>query len=129
MTVSYERARGPRAVGEHASGFAITAQKTVSVPVERLFDAFVDDSLREQWLPDGRLRERTATRPKSARFDSHDGKTRLIVDFTAKGESKSVVALSHERLPDAATAERMKAFWRERLAVLSAHLERGGRDA
>ena len=39
---SYERARGLRAPGEHADGFAVTASKTVGVPVERLFDAFVD---------------------------------------------------------------------------------------
>ena len=125
VTVSYERARGRRAVGEHASGFAITAQKTVAVPVDRLFDAFVDDSLREQWLPAGDLRERTATKPKSARFDWGDGETRVIVDFTAKSGSKSVVALAHERLPDADEAERMKAYWRERLTVLRSQLERG----
>ena len=129
VTVSYERARGRRAVGEHASGFAITAQKTMAVPVDLLFEAFVDDSLRERWLPDGVLRERTSTKPKSARFDWHEGKTRVIVDFAAKGESKSVVALAHERLPDAAAAEGMKAFWRERLEVLRSHLERGERDA
>ena len=39
VTVSYERARGRRAVGEHADGFAITASKTVAVPVDRLYDA------------------------------------------------------------------------------------------
>jgi hypothetical protein len=33
------------------------------------------------------------------------------------------VALSHERLPDAAEAERMKAFWRERVAALKEVLE------
>ena len=37
VTVSYERARGGRAVGEHPGGFAITASKTVAVSVERLF--------------------------------------------------------------------------------------------
>src|SRR5262245_12101451 len=42
VTVSYERARGGRAVGEHPHGFAITASKTVTVPVERLFAAFED---------------------------------------------------------------------------------------
>src|ERR671918_172387 len=41
VTVSYERARGRRGVGEHADGFAITASKTVAVPVDRLYDAFV----------------------------------------------------------------------------------------
>jgi Domain of unknown function (DUF4287) len=128
VTVSYERARGRRAVGEHASGFAITAQKTVAVPVDRLFDAFVDHSLRDQWLPDGELRERTASKPKSARFDWSNGETRVIVNFTAKGESKSVIALAHERLSDAAEAERMKAFWRGRLNVLKSQLEPGEHD-
>jgi hypothetical protein len=124
VTVSYERARGRRAVGEHADGFAITAQKTVSVPVEQLYDAFVDPSLRTQWLPDGELRERTATRPKSARFDWRNDGTRVVVGFEAKGEAKSVVALEHARLPDAAEAERMKAFWRSRVAALKEVLER-----
>jgi hypothetical protein len=123
VTVSYERARGRRAVGEHADGFAITAQKTVAVPVDRLYDAFVDESLRERWLPGGRLRERTATRPKSARFDWDGGETRVVVGFEAKREAKSVVAIEHARLPGAAEAEQMKAFWRERVATLKEVLE------
>ena len=94
------------------------------MPVDRLYDAFVDESLRERWLPDGRLRERTATRPKSARFEWGDGETRVVVGFTAKGDAKSVVDIEHARLPDAAEAERMKAFWRERVAVLKEVLER-----
>ena len=122
-TVSYERARGRRAVGEHADGFGITASKTVAVPVDRLYDAFVDQSLRERWLPGGRLRARTATKPKSARFDWGDGRTRVIVGFEAKGDAKSVVAIEHARLADAAEAERMKAFWRERVAALREVLE------
>ena len=68
ITMSYERARGLRVVGERSDGFAVTAQRTVAVPVERLFDSFVDRSLRGRWLADDELRERTATKPKSARF-------------------------------------------------------------
>ena len=124
ITVSYERARGMRAVGQHADGFAITAQKTVAVPVEQLYDAFVDEARREDWLPEGRLRERTASKPKSARFDWGDGETRVIVGFEARGETKSTVALAHERLADAEEAERMKAFWRERVSTLKEVLER-----
>jgi hypothetical protein len=126
ITVGYERARGLRAVGEHADGFAVTASKTVAVPVDRLYDAFVDASLRERWLPDGELRERTATKPKTARFDWGDGQTRVIVGFVAKGVAKSAVALQHERLASAAEAERMKAHWRERVAALKEVLERDG---
>jgi hypothetical protein len=121
---SYERTRGLREVGEHADGFAITAAKTVAVPVERLYDAFVDTSLRERWLPDGELRERTATKPKSARFDWGDGASRVHVTFAAKGEDRSTAALQHVRLADAGEAERMKAYWRERVASLKEELER-----
>ena len=121
---SYERVRGLRAVGEHADGFAITATKTVAVPVDRLYDAFVDESLRGRWLPDGELRERTATKPKSARFDWGGDGSRVHVTFAAKGDGKSTVALQHARLADAREAERMKAYWRERVAAMKEELER-----
>jgi hypothetical protein len=124
VTVSYERARGLRAVGERPEGFSVTAQKTVAVPVDRLYEAFVDESLRNRWLPDGELRERTATKPKGARFDWDDDETRVVVWFSAQGDAKSTVALEHARLPDAEEADRMKAFWRERVAVLKEVLER-----
>jgi uncharacterized protein YndB with AHSA1/START domain len=125
ITVSYERARGLRVVGERLDGFAVTAQKTVAVPVERLFDAFVDAALRARWLPGDELRERTATRPKSARFDWADGKTRVNVTFLEKGDATSTVAVEHARLADAGEAERMKAFWRERLTALESELAGG----
>jgi hypothetical protein len=121
---SYERTRGLRAVGEHADGFAISASKTVAVPIDRLYDAFVDESLRERWLPDGELRERTATKPKSARFDWGDGASRVHVTFAARGEDRSTAALQHVRLADAQEADRMKAYWRERVASLKEELER-----
>jgi uncharacterized protein YndB with AHSA1/START domain len=124
VTVGYERASGRRTVGEHADGFAVTASKTVAVPVDRLYEAFVDESLRRRWLPGDELVERTASKPRSARFDWGDGSTRVLVGFTPKGDARSTVALSHERLPDAAEAERMKAFWRARVAELKEVLER-----
>jgi hypothetical protein len=123
IVVSYERARGLRAVGEHADGFTVTASKTVAVPVERLYEAFADETQRREWLPDADLRERTATRPKSARFDWGADGTRVVVGFEAKADGKSQAALAHEKLPDAAEAERMKAFWRERVVALKEVLE------
>jgi uncharacterized protein YndB with AHSA1/START domain len=123
IVVSYERARGLRAVGEHTDGFTVTASKTVAVPVDRLYEAFVDEALRREWLPDAELSERTATRPRSARFDWGDDGTRVVVGFEAKGDAKSTASLAHEKLPDAAEADRMKAFWRERVAALKEVLE------
>ena len=52
ITVSYERARGMRAVGQMKDGWTITASKTVSVPVDDLFDAVVEERVRKEWLPD-----------------------------------------------------------------------------
>jgi hypothetical protein len=47
------------------------------------------------------------------------------VSFTvfAKEGGKTQIGLGHERLPDAATAERMKRMWRERLDALRHLLE------
>jgi hypothetical protein len=122
---SYERARGLRAVGEHPDGFRVSVSRTVDVPVQRLFEAWADEALRSRWLPDGQLRLRTATAPRSARFDWGDGATRVHVVFEARGAERSRIALEHIRLADAAEADRTKARWRERLDALRALLERG----
>lgn len=125
VAVSYERSRGLRAVGEHADGFTVTVSRTVAVPVEQLYDAFVDESARQRWLPEGRLCERTATRPKSSRFDWDEGRSRVNVSYLAKGDGKSTVALQHTRLGGAGEAAQMKARWRERLDTLKSGLESG----
>ena len=124
ITASYELTRGLREVGEKDDGFAITTSRTVAVPVERLYEAVVSEAARTTWLPDARLSERTATRPKSARFDWGEGPTRVNVTFLARDEAKSTVALEHRRLADAGEAERMKTYWRERLGTLKETLER-----
>jgi uncharacterized protein YndB with AHSA1/START domain len=124
VTVAYEQARGLRAPGQRRGGlFEVNASKTVAVPVERLYEAFIDPDLRERWLPGATLEVRTARPGKSIRANWDDGSTRLVVDFTAKGEAKSQVALVHERIADAATAEELKAWWRGRVAALKQLLE------
>jgi uncharacterized protein YndB with AHSA1/START domain len=123
ITVSYERARGLREVGERSDGFAISAQKTVAAQVDEVFDAFVDPALRAAWLPDGELSERTATKPRSARFDWGDGETRVHVTFLPKDDGRSTVVVEHRRLHDRRHADEMKAFWRERLAALAGFVE------
>lgn len=120
VTMSYERARGGRAVGQREDGFAITATRTMAVPVERLYDAFADAAPAE-------LRERTATRPRSARFDWGDDGSRVSAVFVAKDERRSTVAVEHGRLAGPERAEQMKAMWREHLAALKTRLE--ARDA
>ena len=124
VTVGYERARGLRAPGQRRGGlFEVNASKTVAVPVDRLYEAFTDPALRERWLPGAPVEVRSAQPAKSFRASWGDGSTRLVVWFTARGESKSQAALVHERLPDAGTADKLRLFWRERMAVLKQLLE------
>jgi len=127
ITVWYQRARGLRLKHQQADGFTISASKTIAVPVERLFEAFVDPGLRERWLTDGTMSLRTAQPGRTARFNWEDGATRVNVSFAAKGPAKATVVVSHERLPDPDEAESAKAAWGRRLAELKAYLETGSR--
>lgn len=118
VTVEYERARGMRAPNQaRGGGFQVTASRTIDVPVDRLYAAFADASLRARWLPDCEVRVRTATAPRTWRADL-DGKTRLVVGFVSRSDGKSQVALAHEKLAGAAEVERLRIFWRERLGAL-----------
>jgi hypothetical protein len=117
ITAGFERARGLRAPGERDDGFAATASRTVGVPVERLFAAMTGDDAG------GRLRPRGATPPRRARYDWEDGPGRVLMTFAAKGDGRSTVSVEHRRLPGAAEADRMRVFWRERLAAVKARLE------
>ncbi len=124
--MSYERARGLRAVGERADGFAVSVQRTVAVPVARLFDAVVDPGERGRWLPEGELRERRTTRPRSARFDWAGGASRVAVTSVAWADPARTGVGPPAGAPDAGEAERARAFWRGRLTALKAQLEAGG---
>jgi Domain of unknown function (DUF4287) len=124
VTVAYEQARGLRAPRQRRGGqFEVNAAKTVAVPVERLYEGFADPALRERWLPGATVEVRTARPARSIRANWDDGSTRLVIAFTARGEAKSQVALVHERIPDAGTADELKAFWRGRMAALKELLE------
>jgi hypothetical protein len=123
VTVGYERARGLRAKHQTSGGFSVGATRTVGATAERASSAFTEPALRAQWLGDAAIRERTSRQGRSARFDWLADGSRVVVDFDAKGPAKTTISVQHERLPDAASAEAMKSYWRERLRVLKELLE------
>jgi hypothetical protein len=123
VTVEYERARGLRTPGSGRDGlYTVSVSKIVDASVEELFRAVTDPGLREGWLPDGLLTERTTQPHRSARFDWADGTTRVNIGFVDKG-TRAQIALAHERLPDQETADRTKQYWRDRLDRLKQLLE------
>ena len=116
ITTSYERARGGRAVGEHEDGFAITASKTVAVPVDRLFDAFVDESSQKRWLPDGKLVSAPPpgrSRPASTGRRGDPGARHLPGEGRGK-EHRRRVARAPRRRPRGRTDEGLLARARRR---------------
>ena len=122
LTTSYEWDRGLKERGQKGKDFEISVSKTVNVPVEVLYNAFVDQKLRKKWI-DGKIEITKQTENKSARALWSDGNTRLSVDFYAKGDAKSQIVVQHLKIPDSTTAAAMKQFWPARLDALKSLLE------
>jgi hypothetical protein len=124
IAVGYERIRGLRAQGQQRSGeWTITKSKTVAVPLAKLYAAFSNARQRAKWLPGVKLTIRTSTVNKSMRVRWEDGSP-VDIGFFARGEAKSQVALEHRKLASKADADRIRAFWSERLDELAAMLKK-----
>ena len=129
ITVAYEKARGLRVQHETPEGFQVSASRTVSAPVEAAYHAWVSDRERLDWLPEDRLIITTRNRNKSVRGTWARGPSRIDVYFYPRESGRTQVSVNHTRLPDAAAAESMKAYWRVAMDRLQAHLEGGPDDA
>ena len=101
----------------------MTRSRTFDVDVATLYDAWADGRRRKRWLGETGVKIRTATEPKSMRLQMPDGAI-VAIGFTAKGKSKSAVALEQARLPDRESADRLKQLWSERLDALGDQLAR-----
>ncbi len=123
ITVGYERARGKRRKHEKTDGYEVSASKTIACSVETLYAAWIDEAARQQWLPDAALTIRKLTPPRIIRIAWDGGASTVDVRCSANGSAGSQIMVRHERLPDADAAERMKAYWKERLGALKAMLE------
>jgi uncharacterized protein YndB with AHSA1/START domain len=112
VTVGYERIRGLRDKGQRrGGGYEASKSRTFDVPVETLFASFANTRRRRRWLPVA-VTVRSATPAKRMRLAWNDG-TPVQLGFTAKGPSKSAVAVQHEKLSDKAAADGMKKAWGE----------------
>ncbi len=118
VTVGYERIRGLRAIGQRrGGGFEANKSRTFAVPIAKLYKAFSTARLRAQWLS-GDVEVRSSTVNKRMRLRMADDAV-VEVNFLEKGDAKSSVAVTHTKLPDKATADRMKVWWTERFDALA----------
>lgn len=116
VTVGYERIRGLRDKGQRrGGGYEAGKSRTFQVPLKRLFAAF-----KKSLPPNATLK--SATPNKRIRIAWDDG-TVVEALFTAKGETKSAVAVTHQKLPDKTASDKMKSWWGERLTALGESIE------
>jgi hypothetical protein len=122
ITVGYERIKGLRERGQRRDGtYEAGRSRTFDVPVGTLFKAFAEASTRRRWLDGTNPVVRTATAPKSIRLQWPDG-TIVVVGFTAKGKTKSVLSVVHTKLGDKSASNDAKKYWSRRLDALASVL-------
>lgn len=122
VTVGYERLARGRKKGETATGYSVSASRTVGVAPSRLFGAWMSAAERKRWMRGEKLKISTATAPKSIR--AAWGSSRVAIMFYPKGAAKTAVAVDHMKLASEREAAKMKSYWTKQLDALEEHLSR-----
>ncbi|MDT0331543.1 hypothetical protein [Nocardiopsis lambiniae] len=122
LTVAYEQERGMRVPGQREDGYSVTASKTVRAPMEEIFTALLEESVRERWADGLELTVLSHNAPRRITADLTDG-TRVVLYLTAGKNDRVSVAVEQSRLSDPESATEAKESWRERLVRLKALLE------
>jgi len=113
VTVGYEQAKGLRGKHQVVGDYQNSVSKTLEVALPAAYKAWADGKARARWLPGEAITIRKANLKKNLRVTWSDGKTNLDVAFYEKGPAKCRLVVQHDKLPDVAQAERMKAYWKE----------------
>jgi hypothetical protein len=124
LTVGYEQARGLRAVHQHSDGYSANASKTFNAPLSKLYAACAEETTRVKWLGKKKHIVSKATPNKSLRITwGKDNNTRVDFNLYAKGETKSMIQIQHEKLGSATEVKQMKTYWRGALEKLAKIVE------
>jgi hypothetical protein len=119
VTVGYERIKGLRAIGQRRGGdFEASKSRTFNVPLSRLYAAFSEKRNRNKWLGPVDLKVGATIKGRSFRMTWTDGKP-VAAWFESKGPKKTVVGVTHHKLPNKAAAEKVKGEWSDRLERLA----------
>jgi hypothetical protein len=120
VAVSYERARGIRAMNQKCDGeFSVSVTRVMDAPLSKLYAAATKDPAG--WFPKGAFEETSRTRDKYWRGKWKEG--RLEVGFYAKGAGRAQIALQSNKLPGEALVEKERAIWKKAIDRLQAMVE------
>jgi hypothetical protein len=115
LATTYEWNRGLKERGQKEDGFEISVSKTMNVPIDVLYNAWIDIKTRNKWLPKEKILIRKTTENKSARITWSDQSSSLSVDFYPKEKAKSQVVVQHLKIKDSKKAIEMKEYWSKTL--------------
>ncbi len=119
---TFEREFLGREKHEMPDGYQASASKTINASASKTYAAF--DNGAADWLPGGSIEISTAHKNKTLRGGwTGDVGGRIDIYFTAKGASKTQVAVNHTKLVSSDACEKAKAAWRAALADLKVRLE------
>jgi hypothetical protein len=86
--------------------------------LSRLYAAFSEKRNRNKWLGPVDLKVGATIKGRSFRMTWTDGKP-VAAWFESKGPKKTVVGVTHHKLPNKAAAEKVKGEWSDRLERLA----------
>lgn len=124
LITTYCWSRGIKKRGEKENGYEISVSKTINVAVKDLYESWVVDTKRNDWLGKEKIIFRKTTANKSARITWSDQVTSLSIDFYEKGLQKSQVLVQHQKIADDKTAASLKDYWGIKLEQLKKWLEK-----
>jgi hypothetical protein len=122
VTVEYELARGMRVRHQTATGFSVSASKTLTTTLSALYTATASAAKRKQWFPAGELDVSSQTRNKYFR-GAWNGSARLEIGFYAKEGGKAQIAVQVNKLARRSDVDRERAAWKAALQKLQKLLE------
>ncbi len=115
IAVSYERARGIRAMNQKCDGeFSVSVSKVMPVPLPRLFKAATAGG----WFPKSGFQETSKTPDKYWRGRWKSGQ--ITFAFYAKGADKAQITVDSGKLANEEAVEKERALWKNAVAKLEA---------
>lgn len=123
VAVGYEQQRGLREVHQKQDGYEATKSRTFPEPVEIVFEMWMDEKKRAQWLSNPYCEIRKSTKNRSIRITWHD-QTNVEVYFQFQPEKRSTrVSIQHNKLEEREDVDKLKTYWHNQLLQLAHLLE------
>lgn len=120
VAVSYERARGLRAMNQKCDGeFSVSVTRVMGASVAQLYAAAT--AVPQSWFPKRVIEETSRTKDKYWRGKWKSGK--LEIGFYAKGPGRAQIALQANKLPNAEAVETERAVWKKAIDKLQKIVE------